>query len=110
MSPAERRLISIRDKIQLCRFCGKICRDPSHLRIHERSHTGEKPFECSRCGKAFSTASNLKSHEQTHTGEKPYSCQECGKRFALQYYLTRHIKTHMKVETFIWINLLLHNL
>ena len=68
------------------------------MQVHERAHTGEKPFKCTfdDCEKAFATGYGLKSHTRTHTGEKPYKClhEDCRKAFKTSGDLQKHIRTH----------------
>jgi uncharacterized Zn-finger protein len=54
--------------------CAKSFTQLTHLRIHHRSHTGEKPYVCSvvpTCQHAFSQLGNLRTHERRHLGHRP---------------------------------------
>ena len=37
-------------------------------------HTREKPFKCELCGFMSSYRGNMKVHMRTHTGKKPFNC------------------------------------
>ncbi|XP_029384030.1 zinc finger protein 189-like [Echeneis naucrates] len=79
----------------LCVICGKTFTRVGNLRIHQRCHTGEKPYGCVQCGRRFSQAGDLKKHKRVHTGEKPYYCNQCGKSFSRGENLKRHQKIHI---------------
>ncbi|KAL4919724.1 fungal-specific transcription factor domain-containing protein [Aspergillus aurantiobrunneus] len=49
-----------------CSICQSTFRRPEHLKRHFRSHTKEKPFECTQCGRHFSRTDTLHRHELSH--------------------------------------------
>ncbi|XP_032414284.1 telomere zinc finger-associated protein [Xiphophorus hellerii] len=107
-----------------CPVCLKSFKSKYYLKVHNRRHTGEKPFVCSKCGKSYFRKENLSVHESrgcarvstyicptcslsfntkeelrvhvvSHTGEMPHKCSTCNEQFMYKKNLTMHL---MKVH------------
>ncbi|XP_075560256.1 uncharacterized protein LOC142592604 [Dermacentor variabilis] len=64
-----------------CRLCPYASKWRSNLVLHERVHTGERPFRCHLCSRAFASHSDMVRHLRTHTGERPFRCPLCPATF-----------------------------
>lgn len=51
---------------------------------------------CHICNRGFLNKSNIKVHLRTHTGEKPFRCEVCQKAFRQKAHLIKHAQIHKR--------------
>lgn len=109
-----------------CSFCGKKFKKPFSVLQHERTHTGEKPFQCIICGRAFSQKVNVRKHmirhkvwpkakqtlrinlndesqavlDQESLENNCYSCQYCSSTFETYYLHKKHMAEHVDQKVY----------
>ncbi len=66
----------------VCQVCGIVASTSGKLKLHQLTHTDEKPFQCAVCAARFRQISNLIVHEFTHTQKSKHKCGRCGRCFA----------------------------
>ncbi|XP_048486008.1 zinc finger protein 845 [Plutella xylostella] len=86
------------EKTDKCSYCDYRASNAEQVKIHERLHTGEKPFCCSHCGAAFHRRSSYLQHVAIHLPEKSVQCDQCHARFKSVTLMRIHKNRHRQPQ------------
>ncbi|XP_026284873.1 zinc finger protein 236 [Frankliniella occidentalis] len=77
-----------------CSYCTRSFSSANGLRLHSRTHAGEKSHVCEHCSLSFTSTASLSRHMAIHTDRRPFSCSKCSVAFRTQLQLRKHLKVH----------------
>ncbi|XP_037724654.1 transcription factor Ouib-like [Drosophila subpulchrella] len=92
---AAKRAFALEHRLFFCDQCGKTFAENGNFKVHLKTHTGTKDFQCKECDRKELTQHMLNLHVRIkHRGELPYVCKYCAQRFDNCLKRLNHERNH----------------
>lgn len=86
----------------VCDICGISFKTTTSQQGHYRTHF-EGSYHCDQCDGRFRHKQDLTIHQRLHSGERPYECSICYERFVANSNLIKHLRSRHVVKTGILV-------
>ncbi|AXN91151.1 putative zinc-finger containing protein [Namao virus] len=81
----------------MCTLCGKMLKSLKSLHNHGKVHKRQNHY-CNVCHKTFIHFDKFVVHQKSHSGIRPYLCKYCNVDFTFVHFYKKHMEKHTDVS------------
>ncbi|XP_022083889.1 uncharacterized protein LOC110975605 [Acanthaster planci] len=82
----------------ICKICENGFTDRFSFMQHQKTHKGEKIYQCLECDYSAPQKRHLVVHMRVHTGERPFQCSDCQETFKHKQTLVNHLQKKHNIQ------------
>ncbi|XP_038076766.1 transcriptional repressor CTCF-like [Patiria miniata] len=82
----------------ICKICENGFTDRFSFMQHQKTHKGEKIYQCLECEYSAPQKRHLVVHMRVHTGERPFQCTDCQETFKHKQTLVNHLQKKHDIQ------------
>ena len=83
-----------------CDIRGKEFVKKHGVKVHKKTHSNERPYQCAKCGATNKKKVELDERMDWHSCELRCICTICGKKCKTKSYLYKHMIVHREVRNY----------